>query len=56
MITTVMKDELETTMRLLGITDLSQAHPGLLNTLDVDYLVPKRLGGSYSGSVLKARL
>ncbi|GMF67890.1 unnamed protein product [Aspergillus oryzae] len=52
----VMKDELETTMKLLGITDLSQAHPGLLNTLDVDHLIPKRLGESYSGPVVKARL
>lgn len=51
-----MKDELETTMRLLGITDLSQAHPGLLNTLDVDHLIPKGLGASYSGPVVKARL
>ncbi|PWY68975.1 cytochrome b2, partial [Aspergillus sclerotioniger CBS 115572] len=52
----IMKDELETTMKLLGITDLSQAHPGLLNTLDVEHLVPKRLGGSFSGLVGKARL
>ncbi|QRD89621.1 putative L-lactate dehydrogenase [Aspergillus flavus] len=52
----IMKDELETTMKLLGITDLSQAHPGLLNTLDVDHLIPKRLGESYSGPVVKARL
>ncbi|EHA19531.1 hypothetical protein ASPNIDRAFT_140694, partial [Aspergillus niger ATCC 1015] len=34
----IMRDELETTMKLLGITDLSQAHLGLLNTLDVDHL------------------
>ncbi|OGM41640.1 long-chain-fatty-acid-CoA ligase [Aspergillus bombycis] len=52
----IMKDELETTMKLLGITDLSQAHPGLLNTLDVDHLIPKRLGESYSGPVVKAKL
>ncbi|PYH89628.1 cytochrome b2 [Aspergillus ellipticus CBS 707.79] len=52
----IMKDELETTMSLLGITDLSQAHPGLLNTLDVEHLIPKRIGGSYSGPVVKARL
>lgn len=37
----VLKDELETTMRLVGITDLSQAHPGLINTLDLDPLIPK---------------
>ncbi|KAB8233780.1 cytochrome b2 [Aspergillus alliaceus] len=52
----IMKDELETTMKLLGITHLSQAHAGLLNTLDVDHLIPKRLGASYSGPVVKARL
>lgn len=38
-----MKDELETSMRLLGMTDLSQAHPRFLNTCDIDYLVPKSL-------------
>lgn len=27
-------------MRLLGITDLSQTHPGLINTGDIDHLVP----------------
>ncbi|KAF1987909.1 hypothetical protein K402DRAFT_329641 [Aulographum hederae CBS 113979] len=36
----IMRDELETSMRLLGITDLSQCHPGLLNTGDVDHLIP----------------
>ncbi|RAK95676.1 cytochrome b2 [Aspergillus ibericus CBS 121593] len=51
----IMKDELETTMRLLGITDLSQAHPGLLNTLDVDHLIPKEIGASCENMV-KARL
>ena len=52
----VMKDEIETTMKLLGITDLSQVHPGFLNTLDIDHLIPKSLGASYSGPVVKARL
>ncbi|RDW73535.1 putative L-lactate dehydrogenase-1 [Coleophoma cylindrospora] len=36
----ILKDELETTMRLCGITDLSQVHPGLLNTRAVDHLIP----------------
>lgn len=36
----ILKDELETSMRLAGITDVDQAHPGLVNTCDVDYLVP----------------
>lgn len=37
----VLKDELKTTMRLCGITDLTQVHPGLVNTGDVDHLVPQ---------------
>jgi L-lactate dehydrogenase (cytochrome) len=41
-----MKDELETTIRLLGITSLDQAHPGLVNTLDIDGLVPSSMGES----------
>ena len=28
-------------MRLVGITSLSQAHPGLVNTRDIDHLVPE---------------
>ena len=36
----IFKDELETSMRLCGITDVDQAHPGLLNTSDIDHLVP----------------
>lgn len=38
--TLVLRDELETSMRMIGITQLSQVHPGLVNTLDVDHLVP----------------
>ncbi|KAL3427897.1 cytochrome b2 [Phlyctema vagabunda] len=36
----ILKDELETTMRMCGITDLSQVHPGILNTRAVDHLIP----------------
>jgi L-lactate dehydrogenase (cytochrome) len=35
-----LNDELETTMRMCGVTDLDQVHPGLLNTLAVDHLIP----------------
>ncbi|KAF5646859.1 L-lactate dehydrogenase (cytochrome) [Fusarium sp. NRRL 52700] len=35
----ILKDELETSMRLAGITSLDQATPELVNTLDVDHLV-----------------
>lgn len=37
---TVLNDELETTMRMCGVTSLNQVHPGLLNTLAVDHLIP----------------
>ncbi|GAB7355019.1 hypothetical protein MBLNU459_g5623t1 [Dothideomycetes sp. NU459] len=39
-LTEILKDEIEVSMKMLGITDLSQVHPGLVNTLDVDHLVP----------------
>ena len=39
-----MRDELETTMRLVGITSLDQAHPGLVNTLDIDGMVSSTIG------------
>jgi L-lactate dehydrogenase (cytochrome) len=41
----IMKDELETTMRLLGITSLDQCHPRYLNLGDVEHLIPKDLNG-----------
>ncbi|KAL2040119.1 hypothetical protein N7G274_007022 [Stereocaulon virgatum] len=40
----ILKDELETSMRLSGITDVDQAHPGLVNTRDVDFLVERSEG------------
>jgi L-lactate dehydrogenase (cytochrome) len=36
----VLKDEMESVMKLIGIRDLSEVHPGLVNTSDVDHLVP----------------
>lgn len=35
----ILKDELETAMQMIGITKLSDAHPGLLNTADLDRYV-----------------
>lgn len=29
-----MRDELEVAMRLVGVTDLAQRHPGLVSTLE----------------------
>ena len=37
----VIKDEIETTMRLCGMTDLMRdAHPDYVNTSELDVLVP----------------
>jgi L-lactate dehydrogenase (cytochrome) len=44
----VLKDELETSMKLVGITNLSQVHPGLVNSLDVDHLVPSTADHPYA--------
>ncbi|KAF6812914.1 FMN-dependent dehydrogenase [Colletotrichum sojae] len=38
----ILRDELETTMKMCGVTSLDQVHPGFLNTLNVDHLVPGR--------------
>ncbi|KAK2050036.1 cytochrome b2 [Colletotrichum somersetense] len=35
----ILKDELETSMRLCGITSLGQTTPAMVNTLDIDHLV-----------------
>lgn len=40
----IVQDEVETTMKLVGINRLSQAHGGLVNTRDVDHLVPEDFG------------
>ena len=54
----IMRDEFETTMRLAGVTCIGELHPGLLNTLDVDHLIPKGLDalGNTHGLALKAKL
>lgn len=44
----VLKDEMESVMKLIGISDLSQVHPGLVNTADVDHLVPSGKGHPYA--------
>ena len=36
-----MKDEFETTMRMMGCTEISQLHPALLNTLQLNLIVPR---------------
>lgn len=44
----VIKDEVQTTMRLIGATDLSDLHPGLVSTLDVDHLIETGPGHPYA--------
>lgn len=44
----IFKNELEIAMRLVGITDLSQVHPALVNTADIDHLVPHTQGHPYA--------
>ncbi|KAG9634479.1 hypothetical protein KCU86_g20169, partial [Aureobasidium melanogenum] len=43
-----LKDELETSMKLVGINNLSEVHPGLINSLDVDHLVPTAADHPYA--------
>ena len=40
----VLKDELETSMKLCGVTSIEQLGPELLNTQDIDHLVPRDAG------------
>jgi L-lactate dehydrogenase (cytochrome) len=51
-----LKDELEVAMRLVGVNNLSQVHPGLVNTLDVDHLIPSTPDHPYAKWRPRARL
>ena len=57
---TVIRDELETAMRLCGITDLNQVRGDMswLNTAELEqYLPPKSaVKGSFLGGLFKSRL
>jgi len=44
----ILRDEMESVMKLLGIKDLSEVHPGLVNTSDVDHFVPSTEGHPYA--------
>ncbi|KAK4503846.1 hypothetical protein PRZ48_004761 [Zasmidium cellare] len=52
----ILREEMESAMKLLGITNLSQVHPGLVNTSDVDHLVPSSTEHPYAKWRPKARL
>jgi L-lactate dehydrogenase (cytochrome) len=51
--TIVLQDELETAMQMCGITKLSQAHPGLLNTTELDPYVIRGDGHPYLKKIVK---
>ncbi|KAI9867223.1 MAG: hypothetical protein M1813_009501 [Trichoglossum hirsutum] len=52
----ILRDELQTSMRMVGITDLALAHPGLVSTADVDYLIPSGEGHPYATMKAAAKL
>ncbi|KIW45926.1 uncharacterized protein PV06_01631 [Exophiala oligosperma] len=43
----IIQSELESAMKLIGAKDLSEVHPGLVNTSDVDHLVPANTNHPY---------
>ncbi|KAE8146704.1 FMN-dependent dehydrogenase-domain-containing protein [Aspergillus avenaceus] len=51
----IMRDELETAMRNNGITSLDEAAPYLVNTADIDHLVPSARQHPYARKVAKGR-
>lgn len=56
MLLVVLKEELEIAMQLVGITSLDQAHPGLVNTSDIDRYVYKSDGHPYAKKIQRSRL
>lgn len=52
----MLRDEMESAMKLLGIKNLSEVHPGLVNTSDIDHLVPSTSGHPYAKWRPKARM
>lgn len=56
MIQTVLKEELISSMKTVGITDIKDAHPGLVNTLGIDYLASSTEGHPYIRWKPKAKM
>ncbi len=48
----VLRDELEATMKICGVTTVDQLHAGYLNTLEVDHAISTVAGAKH----LKSRL
>ncbi|BDD56387.1 Cytochrome b5 domain-containing protein 1 [Monascus purpureus] len=51
----ILQDELETAMRNTGITSLDEASPDLVNTGDIDHLVPGSPSHPYARAIAKGR-
>ena len=52
----ILKDELETTMRLMGVNSLKELHPGMVSTRDIDHLVSVGEKHPWATGIAKARL
>ncbi|OCK81740.1 hypothetical protein K432DRAFT_433938 [Lepidopterella palustris CBS 459.81] len=52
----IMKDELEVAMRLVGITDLAQCHPGLMITFEIDHLIPRGEEHPYAKKRVRSKM
>ncbi|KAL2065724.1 hypothetical protein VTL71DRAFT_3394 [Oculimacula yallundae] len=52
----ILREELEISMQLLGITSLDQAHPGLLNTADIDPYVYRGEEHPWARKIVRSRL
>jgi len=52
----IMKDEIETTLRLLGVNSLDQLGPHLLNTRMLESWMNEPSAGSTPGSFTRAKL
>ncbi|TVY41267.1 Cytochrome b2, mitochondrial [Lachnellula occidentalis] len=52
----ILRDEVETGMRLLGVTILAQLRPGLINTQDIDHLLVHALDEPNQVRLLKSKI
>lgn len=52
----ILRDELETTMRLMGVNSLKELHPGMVSTRDIDHLVSEGDRHPWATGIAKARL
>lgn len=54
--TGVMRGELETTMRLMGVNSLRELHPSMVSTRDIDHLVSVGEKSPWATGIAKAKL